>query len=432
MLASQKIDLRRSEIRARLSEISALEGADYSDEIKGEEKTLHVEIGSLETRYKSAVLSESDEQAELEKTVAGAPDAETRERLELRSKAQLTNYFQSYARGKLPSGAEAELSAAAGVSGGIPIELWDVPQPEHGQTEKRAVAALPGTTGINLDPVRPFVFSNSIAPKLGIDMPRVASGTFASATISTSQSAEPKAKGAAAVAVAGAMTVTTAVPKRISARLELSIEDISAVGQANYESALRETTSMALSDEFDNQAINGDGSSPNLFGIIQRLEDISNPVDPGTTPDFDDFVESFVDSVDGLWSATEKEVSMIVGPATYRLAGKAFRDIQAADLGAIAFADYARQHYGSFSTNKRMPLPDSTIQQAIVYRMGRSMLGGSMGMRTAVCPHWGEIGIDDVYSGSAQGERYFTLHVLVGDVILVQPDAYALREFKVA
>ena len=183
---------------------------------------------------------------------------------------------------------------------------------------------------------------------------------------------------------------------------------------------------MALSDQFDNQAINGGGSAPNLTGIIARLEDINNPTNPSATPDFDDFVEAFVNSVDGLWATDESQVAMICGPATYRLAGKAFRDIQAADLGAIAFSDYARQHFGSFTTNKRMPDPASTIQRALVFRQGRSMMGGSMGMRTAVCPHWGEISIDDIYSGSAKGERYFTLHILVGDVILVQPDAYAL------
>ena len=46
-------------------------------------------------------------------------------------------------------------------------------------------------------------------------------------------------------------------------------------------------------------------------------------------------------------------------------------------------------------------------------------------MRTAVCPHWNMISIDDIYSGSASGTRHFTMHVLLlGDVILVQPDAY--------
>ena len=53
-------------------------------------------------------------------------------------------------------------------------------------------------------------------------------------------------------------------------------------------------------------------------------------------------------------------------------------------------------------------------------------------MRTAVCPHWGEISIDDIYSGSAAGTRAFTMHVILGDVILVQPGAYSQVSFKVA
>ena len=62
---------------------------------------------------------------------------------------------------------------------------------------------------------------------------------------------------------------------------------------------------------------------------------------------------------------------------------------------------------GGLWTNKRMPAVDAMVQQAILYRMGRSFLqGGNGAMRTAVCPHWNEISIDDIYSGSAKGERY--------------------------
>jgi len=56
-----------------------------------------------------------------------------------------------------------------------------------------------------------------------------------------------------------------------------------------------------------------------------------------------------------------------------------------------------------------MPEPASTVQQAILYRKGRSMMGGSGGMRTAVRPRWNMISVDDIYSGSAKGERYFTM-----------------------
>ena len=79
-----------------------------------------------------------------------------------------------------------------------------------------------------------------------------------------------------------------------------------------------------------------------------------------------------------------------------------------------------------------MPDAAATIQQAILYRKGRSMMGGSGAMRTAVCPQWNEISIDDIYSGSASGERFFTMHVLLGDVILVQTDAYSQVAFKVS
>lgn len=74
----------------------------------------------------------------------------------------------------------------------------------------------------------------------------------------------------------------------------------------------------------------------------------------------------------------------------------------------------------------------SHVQAGILYRKGRSAMGASAGMRTAVCPHWGEVSIDDIYSGNAKAERYFTMHVLLGDVILVQPDAYAQVAFRVS
>ena len=98
----------------------------------------------------------------------------------------------------------------------------------------------------------------------------------------------------------------------------------------------------------------------------------------------------------------------------------------------MSAAAYATANTGGFWTNKRMPDKANHVAQAILYRKGRSMMGGAGAMRTAVCPHWNEISIDDIYSGSAKAERYFTVHVLLGDVILVQPDAYAQIAYRVS
>ena len=342
-----------------------------------------------------------------------------RERIELRSKASLCGFIRAALEGRQVDGAESELRSAAGVSG-IPLEIWDVPGP----TERRvdAETEAPGTVGVNLDRIRPAVFANSIAPRLGIEMPRVMSGTYASATINASLTADAEAKGADAEATAATFTVTSVTPKRISARLSIQVEDIAAVGQANFESVLRENLALVLSDELDNQAINGAGANNDLIGIFQRL---TNPSAPAVA-DFDFFASAHAGGIDGLWASTLKDVSIVCGPGTMALAAATFQTANNFK-GETSAAAYAMAQTGGLWTNKRMPdKANNNIQQAILHRMGRS------GLRTAVCPHWNEISIDDIYSGSASGARHFTMHVLLGDVFLTQPDAYAQVAFKLA
>ena len=53
-------------------------------------------------------------------------------------------------------------------------------------------------------------------------------------------------------------------------------------------------------------------------------------------------------------------------------------------------------------------------------------------MRTAVCPSWGYLTVDDIYTGARKAERRYVISALVGDVILVQPDAYQQIAFRVS
>ena len=414
---------RQSKERGRMSELAIAD--DLTDETRSELDGIEAGTADLERQIRAAQIA-VDAEGDGE-TRTAAPDTEMRERIELRSKASLTEFLVARMQGRAVTGAEAELQAAAGVQG-IPLELWDVPA----TAEQRAATEAPGTVGVNLDAIRPAVFANSIAPRLGIEMPRVMSGTYASATIATSTAAAALDKGGVADATAATFSVIAVTPKRISARLSLQIEDIAAVGQANFESILRENLALVLSDVLDEQVITGNGTAPNLTGIFERL---SAPTAPGAAVAvFDDFVGRFTEGIDGLWANTMKEVAIVVGPDTYKVAAKAFRDGTGgnANRGEISLADYAMANFGGFWTNKRMPDTASNIQAGILYRKGRNMMGGAGAMRTAVCPHWNEVSIDDIYSGSASGTRHFTMHVLLGDVILVQPDAYAETSFRVS
>ena len=173
---------RQSKERQRMAELA--QESELTDETRAELDKIEKGTPDLERQIRAAMTAVETEERDQQTKETDKPDSEMRERIELRSKAMLTNYLLAAARGQMVSGAEAELQAAAGV-GGIPLELWDIPQPqaEKRDAEGRAVTEAPGTVGVNLDPIRPMVFANSIAPRLGIDMPRVMSGTYATGTV---------------------------------------------------------------------------------------------------------------------------------------------------------------------------------------------------------------------------------------------------------
>ena len=417
-------DALRDEARNKLN---AAEDAETPDAAEVERLTAEYRAADV---ARAAVRTEYRESIEA-KVETGAPvveDAETRERIGLRNKPEvtLTGFITSHLQGRMPSGALAEYAAACGVKEGAPIDVFEKGRPAPVEHRADAATTVPaGGAQVNVGPVQPFVVAQSIAAKFGWEMPVVGSGNYTEMTISTGLTAAPKNKGDAQESTAAILTPETAAPRRFSCRLTVNIEDIYQAGTPTYDSALRQNAGTMLSDRYDAQAIGGDGVAPNINGLINQLTD---PADPTEVADFDALVASFADSIDGLWAARMSEVMMCTNPAVYKLSAKAFRDIAAADLGSISFADYAMQHMGGWFCSKRMP--DATagnIARAIIFRMGMP------GMRTVVHPIWANLVIEDQYSDSATGQRHVTLHLLCGSkVLIVQPDAYDLAEFKVA
>ena len=391
---------RQSKERGRMAELAQLDT--LGDEQRGELDAIEGGTADLERLIRAATtgVEEEDRAAKAEGAKPGAePDAEARERLELRSRATVGGYLSAALRGRAPSGAEAELAQAAEVDG-IPFELWQ--HPEQRRDEDRAITPAPGTVGINLDTLRPAVFAPSIASRLMIDMPVVQSGTYATATLGTGATADAVDKGDAVPDTAATWTPVSTTPHRVGAALDLSLEDIAAVGAENFESVLRQHISLVLADEIDDQIVNGDGANDDLIGIFQRL---TNPAAPAAgVAGFDDFVALFASGIDGLWSTTLAEVLIVAGPESYRLSATTFRDRiidtgsrGGVSLGDISFADYARAHTAGWWTNKRMPATDANVQQAIMCKKARSQMPSPM--RIAVCPVWfGSISIDDIYS----------------------------------
>ncbi len=420
MTKLQEIQIKQSETRERINELLGVE--DRTEDQARELRELTSKAQTLETEYRAALVAESDEDREAREAAERAGvDPETRERLELRTRANLGGFLVAALQGRMPAGAEAEYAAAFDAPAGhIPIDIFEQDRPAESREDRAATPAPATGTGVTVAPVQPFVFAPSIAPRLGIDMPSVGSGGYTEMTITTALPAAPKAKGGDADDTAAALTPVTANARRISARMTVTLEDVAAVGVANFEAALRQNVSMALSDKYDDQCISGDGTAPNVEGLIDQLTD---PANPTAVADFAAYLKAFSDQIDGLWAGTVRDVAIVTNPDAYKLSVGKFR----ANSSDLNFADYARQNTGGWWTNKRMPATAAKVARGIVYRMGRP------GLRTACHPTWGTVSIDDVFTDSRSGQRHFTVHALVGDkVLLVQPAAYGLVELKVA
>ena len=118
---------------------------------------------------------------------------------------------------------------------------------------------------------------------------------------------------------------------------------------------------------------------------------------------------------------------MLVNPATYQKLAALFRDAAGQDLGSVSLADYAQATSAGLWTNERMPDGSNTnVHAGIMYRTGQE------GVRKACVPVWGEVNIDDVYSGSASGTRFLTMHILLGDLILIYASAFEQVSIKTA
>ena len=357
-------------------------------------------------------------------------DNEARELRALTEKASLGRYIGTLIGGGNLDGAEAELRSGAGLAANeVPLSLFEPSRAERrAMIEHRADSSTAIANDNYAETVRmttPYVFSRSVAPRLGIQMPQTQQGAYSAPGLTTSATASAVEKGSDRDATAVVFTPRVARPRRISARIVWRIEDQAGFGTPEFSRALRENLTGALSNEYDNQCINGNGTDPNVSGVFNQL---TAPTAPTTLADFDAFVKAGASMVDGRFADSEANVVLVVGTDTYQLAASTFQSTSTYK-GELSASSYLKTHLRHFSTNSKMPATDGTtkIQHAIGYRAGQ--FAGP----TAVHPIWTRVTIDDKYSKAASGEQALTMHVLVGDkVLLVQPDAYAQLSFKVA
>ena len=430
MTPKQKLEIRQSERRQRLNELAGVDKLE--DAQRAELDSLTVDYADGERQYRAAVLAEDADTAAAKTAAANDPgaDPEKRALLELRSQTSVGEFLMAALRGRDVSGPALELRQSLGLNAGeIPVDLFE--------PEKRAESAAPTSgTGVNVDLIRPKIYARSVAGRLGVEMPRVASGTYSTMTVTGGLSAEAKGPGAAVDATAAVLTPKTATPFRISARLSIRLEDVATIGVGNFESILRQNLTLAMSDQLDHYLLTGSGNDPIPEGLLTQLD---NPTDPTAVVDWSAFVSALAAGVDGgPWAENMTDVRLLVNAETMRLAETTFRVPEGtvgqgyATPGEMSAAAYLRAHSGGFFASARMPDTASDIAQCLRYRNSTMGLEGVDAIRAAVCPTWAGMSVEDIYTDSAKAITHFTVHHLIGDVLIEQPSAYERVDLKVS
>ena len=390
--------------------------AERTAEQTAELGTLTAEAQGLEVEFRAAVAAEPPADDDGTRTTPTG-DPETRERLEIRDRARLARFMDAAISGRALDGAELEVAAAYECPGMVPLSMFESCER---QPETRAATPAPATVATTLAAPVPALFERSAAAWLGIDMPTVGTGDAGFAVVGTSVTGGPKAKSAAAAETAGAFTVTTAQPRRVSGAFMFTRED--AARLSGMEDALRANLSSVLSDAADGQAVNGSGSGDGTInGLIAILTAADAPA--ANAEDFARYNAAMLSHVDGVFATDRTGVRGLVGAATFRHMGGAFRSAET-DLSAL---DYVAERFGGVRLSNRIPAAAANIQKAIIRRSNPA------GDRVAVMPVWeGLTLIRDEISGAKKGEITVTGLMLVGDVIVLRPGAFVQDSFRLA
>ena len=324
MKKSSILEIRLSECRQRLNELLQVETR--SAEAQTEMETLTKEVSAKEPEWRAAKAAEPDEQT----VVTPTGDREQRERLEIRGKTGLADFFAAAAGGREVVGAAAEYAQACGVStlSRLPLAIFP-----DGQPEVRAVTGGPAIEG-PAEPAVPFVFKGSAAESLGILMPAHAPGSVQVPRVVTAPPADTLVKDASAPSTAAVITLDTQSPKRIAGSFEVRVEDLAIFPE--LETVLGEAIRGSLSNELDEEVFNG--AATGLNGLFLQSSDVS--VD-GSVETFATGISRFAALVDGEHAYSLADLRSVVGPATYAKFAGLISD-------GVPLSDYLETKLGSF------------------------------------------------------------------------------------
>ena len=354
MTNTQKLTIRASEIRQRLNEISGLDGAALTDEVRAEETKLQTEYRDTETKLRAAVASDEP--------VVETRHADTSEGRELRAligRADCGEIYMAALEKRASTGPTLELQQHYHLGPhAVPIAMLA----GLGAIEHHAVTQAPSNVGAEQAAIVPYVFPRAVAAFLGVDTPTVATGDAVYPVLTKKLDVHTPAENADANETTGVFSADLLMPSRLQAAFIYSREDRARF--AGMDDSLRMNLNDGLSDGLDGVIISGTNGL--LGGTNLPNHNVS------AVSDYAAYVSEFgYGRVDGRYAANVGELRIVMGAETYAHAGKVYRNTQV-DFPVI---DRLQDMTGGVRVSAHVPDAASSKQNSIIRRgMNRDMV----------------------------------------------------------
>ena len=381
MTPVQILEIRAGEIRKRLADIGGM--ADLTDETRSELDKLKLEYQDSDAKRAALTIAGDAPVTRIE-----TRSAEGREFRALIGKSNVGEIFDAALSKRSVDGASAELQQHYGLDQNqVPLALLVRSWQDADDLETRAVTPAPANVGQVQQSIVPYVFPQSAAAFLGVDMPTVPVGEAVYPVLTKGIDIRTPAESADANETTGSFSADVLSPSRVQAAFFYSREDRSRF--AGMDAALRANLSEGLADGLD-EAI--------LAGTNGLFTGTNLPNNAQTTNDtFDSYLSNLCwDQIDGRYAVTPSDLALLVGAATLKDLGATYRNTSV-DRSAL---DRLMELTSGVRVSAHVPAP-STNRQNVVIRRGMSM--------TAVAPVWeGVTIIPDEVTKAKSGEIVIT------------------------
>ena len=398
----QKLTIRASEIRARLSELA--EVSELTDENRSELDTIRTEYRDTEGKLQAAITAEGDAQPV---PLGQGGSTEDRAYGDLCGRANIGAIFQALTERRATEGAEAELQAHHGLSPHqVPLDLLRAPE------EHRAITGAPTNTATSQQPTIMPVFAMGDLSYLGVDQPSVGVGDAVFPILTTRPAVRGPFTGSdVAAETDGSFDAELLAPERIQASFSYLRTDAARFSMMGE--SLREALNSSLSEKVDAEGIAG------TDGLLAGTN-LPNHGAGGTTT-FAQYVSRFAyGRVDGRFAPTTRDLKALVGSSIFAHMGSTYRANEA-DTSAV---DRLMSVIGmdNLRVSAHVPSVVNKKQNAVI-RLG--------GRRDMVVPMWEGVSlIFDEITGQTKGEINITA-VLLFAIKIVRPGGFWKQESQI-